>query len=198
MKNKKILYFRHPILENIYIRCKILIYFSSYSTPNRIFLWSGKNLWLINSCLILTVVISILFSIIFCLIIIIIIYFYSGENFNGTELPTIYGDVCVLDSKNRSLGKRRIEAQTAKRSLFVIISFLAFTLPYPLLVIIEKAYKQARYKHWHELQYFLNVMSLLSSALNPLIYGLANRQFRNAFMKIYHRYHRRYILRDYL
>ena len=117
---------------------------------------------------------------------------------NASELPSIYGDVCVLDTKNRERGKRRIEAETAKKSLFVIISFLAFTLPYPLLVTVEKVLCLGYHQSIYELQYCFNIMSLLSAGLNPLVYGLANRQFRNAFRKICHRYYRRYKSRDYL
>ena len=117
---------------------------------------------------------------------------------NGSELPSIYGEVCVLDSKNRSLGKRRIEAETAKKSFFVIVSFLAFTLPYPFLVAVEKFFHLGAHRSIYELQYCFNIMSLFSSGLNPLVYGLANKQFRNAFRKICHRYYRRYKSRDYL
>jgi hypothetical protein len=112
------------------------------------------------------------------------------------EPPT--WQVCVLDSKNRSLGKRRIEAETAKKSFFVIVSFLAFTLPYPLLVAVEKLFHLKHQRVIYELQYCFNTGSLLSSGLNPLVYGLANKQFRSAFRKICHRYYRRYKSRDYL
>lgn len=124
---------------------------------------------------------------------------------NVSELPSIYGEVCVLDSRNRSLGRRKIEAETAKRSFFVIVSFVAFTLPYPLMIIIERILNHTNHQpqpdqksFWFEWEYCLNLMSLLSSAFNPIIYGLANRQFRSAFNKICHRYYRRYKSRDYI
>ena len=117
---------------------------------------------------------------------------------NGSELPSIYGEVCVLDTKNRSLGKRRIEAETAKKSFFVIVSFLAFTLPYPLLVAVEKLFHFGKHRSIYELQYCFNIMSLLSSGLNPLVYGASNQQVRNAFFKIYNRYYRQYRSRDYI
>ena len=129
-----------------------------------------------------------------------ILFFSSrnGTDSNGSELPSIYGEVCVLDTKNRSLGKRKIEAETAKKSFFFIVSFVAFTLPYPFLVTIEMLFNLKYNKTFYEIQYCLNIMSIMSSALNPLVYGLANKQFRNAFRKICHRYYRRYKSRDYL
>lgn len=103
----------------------------------------------------------------------------------------------MLDTRNRSLGKRKIEAETAKKSLFVIASFLAFTTPYPLLVLLESISTFGYDQTIYEIQYCFNVMSLLSAGLNPLVYGLANKQFRNAFTKICNRYYRRYKSRDY-
>lgn len=119
---------------------------------------------------------------------------------SGSELPSIYGDVCVLDSKSRSFGKRKIEVETAKKSFFVILSFLAFTTPYPVSVIVEKVFtfSVSLQQSLFQVQYCFNVVSLLSTGLNPLVYGLANRQFRAAFHKICHRYYRQYKSREHL
>lgn len=115
----------------------------------------------------------------------------SGPTLNS-EMPSIYGDICVLDAKNRSLGKRRIEAETAKRSLFVIASFTLIWLPYPLLVGVEKMSNLFSYTNIYQWQYCGHTISILSAGLNPLLYGLANKQFRNAFCKICRRHYRRY------
>jgi hypothetical protein len=110
----------------------------------------------------------------------------------NSEMPSIFGDICVLDDKNRSLGKRRIEAETAKRSLFVILSFTLICLPYPILVGIEKMFESINYANIYEWQYCAHTLSTLSAGLNPLLYGLANKQFRSAFSRICSRYYRRY------
>ncbi|XP_054168919.1 probable G-protein coupled receptor No18 [Oppia nitens] len=113
-------------------------------------------------------------------------------------MPSIYGEICVMNSKNRSLGRRRVEAQTAKRSLFVIITFTIIWLPYPLLVLIEKLLlitgkpMSHIYESIYEWQYCAHTMSCLSAGLNPLVYGLANKQFRTAFCRICRHYYKRY------
>ncbi|UXI19930.1 nitric oxide synthase 1 [Sarcoptes scabiei] len=118
---------------------------------------------------------------------------------NDSITPSIYGDVCVLDTKNRSLGRRKIEAETAKRSIFVLVSFILFTVPYPLTVLIDIHTKfSIEYATFFEIQYCLNLMTILSAAFNPIVYGLANKQFRMAFQKIYYRYLRQYKSREFI
>lgn len=118
---------------------------------------------------------------------------------NDSITPSIYGDVCVLDTKNRSLGRRKIEAETAKRSIFVLVSFILFTVPYPLTVLIDIHTKfSIEYATFFEIQYCLNLMTILSAAFNPIVYGLANKQFRMAFQKIYFRYLRQYKSREFI
>lgn len=109
-----------------------------------------------------------------------------------SDMPSIFGDICVMNSKNRSLGRRRVEAETAKRSLLVIASFTLICLPYPLLVCIEKAVEWVRYPDIYEWQYCAHTMSALSAGLNPLLYGLANKQLRTAFARICRNYYKRY------
>ena len=99
----------------------------------------------------------------------------------------------MLDSRNRSLGRRRLEAETAKKSLFVILSFFIFTVPYPLTVMLERTSDLFQQKtKLYELQYAFNALNVLSSGLNPLVYGLANQQFRAAFSRTCRLYYRRY------
>jgi hypothetical protein len=110
----------------------------------------------------------------------------------GSDVPSIYGDICVMDSKNRSLGRRRVEAETAKRSLLVMASFIIICLPYPLLVLIEKMINSVNYTEIYQWQYCAHTLSSLSARLNPLLYGLANKQFRTAFCRICRNYYKRY------
>lgn len=109
-----------------------------------------------------------------------------------STMPSIFGEVCVMDPKNRSIGKRRIEAETAKRSLYVIASFTLICLPYPLLVCVQRIVDSKYLLDLYQWQYCAHTMSSLSAGLNPLLYGVANKQFRNAFCRICRKYYKRY------
>ena len=109
-----------------------------------------------------------------------------------SDMPSLYGEVCVMDTKNRSIGRRRVEAETAKRSLYVILSFTIICLPYPLLVLIEKMLNTVNYGDIYQWQYCAHTMSSLSAGLNPLLYGVANKQFRAAFCRLCRQYYKRY------
>ena len=109
-----------------------------------------------------------------------------------SAMPSIFGEICVMDNQNRSIGKRRIEAETAKRSLYVIASFTIICLPYPLLVCVERITSSKHLSDLYQWQYCAHTMSSLSAGLNPLLYGVANKQFRTAFCRICRMYYKRY------
>ena len=48
----------------------------------------------------------------------------------------IAGPFCVRDKRAREMGKRRSEAQTAKRSSYIVLAFLAMWLPLPVVVAV--------------------------------------------------------------
>ena len=99
------------------------------------------------------------------------------------------GAVCVRDSKARELGKRRSEAKTAKKSSYIVLTFLAFWLPLPVSVGVSYYYvdhsMSLNHLQWHlDMQLGAFCVGMITVVTNPIIYGLAIRSFRIAFKKL--------------
>jgi hypothetical protein len=122
--------------------------------------------------------------------------------FNRRRLPSLLrgqiprGAVCIRDAYARVQGKRRSEAMMAKRSSYIVLLFLVMWMPLPILVGFtshhvneeEDPYRIQMYLDLHVCAFCFGA---LSTAANPIIYGLAIRSFRNAFMRLAHKFRRK-------
>ena len=97
------------------------------------------------------------------------------------------------DAKSREIGRRRSEIRTAKRSGFIVLTFLALWLPLPVAVAFSHLYVyrtqvdgyQAKNLQWHlDMQLGAFCVGMLTIVTNPIIYGLAIRTFWRAFKKM--------------
>lgn len=100
-------------------------------------------------------------------------------------------DILTLrDKRVKEIGnKRRTEAKTAKKSSYIVLTFLAIWLPLPIAVGISNYYVHHHNNYVH-LQWYLDFQLLafcfgmLTVVTNPIIYGLAIKSFRVAFVKL--------------
>lgn len=89
----------------------------------------------------------------------------------------------------RELGRRRTEAKTAKRSSYIVLTFLCIWLPLPVAVAVSNYYvnNHERFPHlqWHlDMQLGAFCFGMTTAVTNPIIYGLAIKTFWIAFKKM--------------
>ncbi len=101
--------------------------------------------------------------------------------------PEVSGAICVMNSQNRERGRRRIEAKTAKTAAVVVGIFVVCSLPFPVVTLAtavascnDVALKELVFR---SLSLITMSLAILAMALNPIVYGVANRQLRNEFKK---------------
>ena len=101
----------------------------------------------------------------------------------------VVGSICVMNTANKERGKRRVEAKTAKTSAIVISAFLLCWLPFSIVVVAGRA-RQVRIldnlvvtgmDRWFVVSLSL---AILGAAINPIAYGVFNKQFRNELSKL--------------
>lgn len=108
----------------------------------------------------------------------------AAANNNPPEIevlsPPIFGAVCERSEANRVKGKRKFEAEIAKRLFYIIASFLAIWMPYATLVvaITESNFLIKSKEVTFEVLFCLHILTTLAAALNPIIYMWPNGQFR--------------------
>jgi hypothetical protein len=98
----------------------------------------------------------------------------------------VVGSVCVMSNKNKFKGKRKLEGRTAKRASVIIIVFLVCWLPMPIVYLVTD-HVTNRYgvqKIINGAELFCLCLASLTAALNPVVFGLVNKQWRNEFLKI--------------
>ena len=100
-----------------------------------------------------------------------------------TDRDDVVGAICVMTNKNKENGKRRVEARMAKITAAVITAFLICWLPFPASIFYSYA---GDWNTCSKNSMFLLATSLafLTTVVNPLIYGLMNKQFRNQLVKL--------------
>ncbi|XP_013794537.1 uncharacterized protein LOC106478531 [Limulus polyphemus] len=99
---------------------------------------------------------------------------HSNEN-------SIYQEICLGAKNNCERGKRKMETQTAKRAGYIIASFVLLWLPQPLTTFLENSVF-TDVAHAHNIQMFTVSVATFSAAMNPIVYGLAIKQFRATFI----------------
>ena len=105
----------------------------------------------------------------------------------GRKRPIFYGPICPLNESNRMKGRRKFEAEIAKRLFYIIASFISFWIPYALLVIALTEFRLVILDDCDltfELLFCFHILTTLTSVLNPLIYSLPNNQFRSCFNQL--------------
>ena len=95
--------------------------------------------------------------------------------------------------------KRLSEAKMAQRSSYIILYFLSMWLPLPIIVGISYAILNSDEASFYEslcstllqVQLCSFLTSTMSATFNPIIYGLAIRTFRKAFVRVSRKYWKR-------
>ena len=111
----------------------------------------------------------------------IIFYFYvrifkTVRSHNNNFHPSGSGISCGIDAVN-------VEEVKVARTLFVIVVF--FTLCWaPIVVIDLEDVIRGSWTFPREAYIAYSVLATLSTALNPLIYGVLNRNFRREYLKL--------------
>ncbi|XP_076306280.1 G-protein coupled receptor moody-like [Tachypleus tridentatus] len=77
--------------------------------------------------------------------------------------------------KNRDAKKRKEEWRVTRMVLIIFCSFLVCYLP---ITIVKVADKQAKYPALHIVGY---ILIYISASINPIIYGVTNKQYRQAY-----------------
>ncbi|CAH1783552.1 unnamed protein product [Owenia fusiformis] len=101
-----------------------------------------------------------------------------------TNRAEIVGAICVFNPKNKERGKRKLEASAAKRAFFIICSYILCWLPHPLINFIFMQPTKNNIGIVNNLQMLTICLLLMTVALNPLLYGLINEQFKKEYRKI--------------
>ncbi|XP_054750664.2 tyramine receptor 1-like [Lytechinus pictus] len=96
------------------------------------------------------------------------------------ELSTkICGDVCMMNPRSKERGRRKIEAKTAKRALFIIAAFIICWFPMNIVTYVE-IMKDLPV----EVKILFLSVSFLSAVINPIIYTFINTAYRNEFKRL--------------
>lgn len=93
----------------------------------------------------------------------------------------VVGSVCVFNPKNRERGRRSVEAGTAKRAAYIIIVFSLCWLPLFVVTLLNASSLTVTSLY---MLVFFSCTVLFSSAVNPIVYTVVNRSFRQEFKKI--------------
>ncbi|XP_061187439.1 uncharacterized protein LOC133195571 [Saccostrea echinata] len=103
------------------------------------------------------------------------IFDITGEVNRVSKKETNYsGSVCVMNSKSKELGKRKVEARAAKRIAIMIVLFICLWMPLPLTVLGTRngnpSIAQA------QLLVVTATLGMCSVVVNPLLHSILNRQ----------------------
>ncbi|XP_033889499.3 D(2) dopamine receptor-like [Acipenser ruthenus] len=96
----------------------------------------------------------------------------------------IAGAVCMMPSSNRERTKKKTEGKLAKRSGYIILTFLAFWIPLILSVLINFfIYKNK--STIGEVEIFAMAVTCMTAATDPITYAVVNPQFRSEFKQLH-------------
>ncbi|KAM4609962.1 D(2) dopamine receptor-like [Polymixia lowei] len=98
--------------------------------------------------------------------------------------PEIVGAVCFLTPCARERGKKRMEGKLAQRFGYIIIVFTLFWMPMVVALLMNIISWQETNSFLMELETSAMVLTCVPAAVDPLIYTMVTRQFRNEFSKI--------------
>ncbi|XP_028665891.2 putative tyramine receptor 2 [Erpetoichthys calabaricus] len=98
----------------------------------------------------------------------------------------IVGAVCIMPKGNREKARKRTEGKLAKRSGYIILTFLALWLPLIVLVIFNfiVCHSNTAIQLALEGEIFATAVTCTTSAINPITYAVVNPQFRTEFQQL--------------
>ncbi|KAI4880699.1 hypothetical protein NFI96_018434 [Prochilodus magdalenae] len=104
---------------------------------------------------------------------------------SAPQVEEVVGEVCMMPSfANRDRGNKKKESKLAKRSGYIIFTFLIFWLPLigttVMNVFLDRA-KTPGKNIVQELEVLAVCIACMTSLTNPIIYAAVNPQFRNEF-----------------
>ncbi|XP_051913223.1 D(4) dopamine receptor-like [Hippocampus zosterae] len=101
-------------------------------------------------------------------------------------LPDIVGAVCLRTPGARERGKKQVEGKLAKRVGYIIIAFTIFWLPMVVILLMKRLVARPDTdKLLLEMETSAMVLTCVQAAVDPLIYTLVTRQFRDELSKIF-------------
>ncbi|GFN84544.1 protein cln8 [Plakobranchus ocellatus] len=108
----------------------------------------------------------------------------SAEVPNSLGL-NIEGAVCLMNTKNKEHGRRRVELKAALKVGFLFLNFLLLWTPLPLLVSVFRIREEIECSAAEsDLLGIFSALASLTAAMDPIIYGLLNRQIRSSLFQM--------------
>ncbi|XP_037086811.1 uncharacterized protein LOC119107472 [Pollicipes pollicipes] len=106
----------------------------------------------------------------------------------STRQHRLVGAVCVMNSKARLRGRKKMEGKMAARAVLIIVVFLLFWLPLVVGAVVSEALLTCDFQRWAsplaELQLLALCFCNLSVVANPALYGLMVQQYRTALRQL--------------
>ena len=106
----------------------------------------------------------------------------------STRQNRLAGAVCVMNSKARIRGKKKMEGKMAVRAVLIVVAFLAFWLPLAVCAVVSESLLSTGFGQWAAPLADLQVVTVcfcnLSVVANPVLYGLMVRQYRPALRQL--------------
>jgi hypothetical protein len=102
---------------------------------------------------------------------------------------SIKGALILRDPKAQMRRRERTEVKTAQKSSYIVLLFVLLWLPLPIIVAFTRYYvthgnEHEKVKMMLDFQVCAFCFGTLSATANPVIYGLAIKKFRRAFLKL--------------
>ena len=104
---------------------------------------------------------------------------------SNSVAPHIEGAVCLMNPKNKEIGRRKVELKAALKVGLLFLSFLLLWTPLPVLATVIRVTSEVAQGSTQA--NVLGVFSALASstaAVDPILYGLLNRQIRNSMKQM--------------
>ncbi|XP_043191312.1 uncharacterized protein LOC122371725 [Amphibalanus amphitrite] len=106
----------------------------------------------------------------------------------STRQNRLVGAVCVMNSKARLRGKKKMEGKMAVRAVLIIVAFLLFWLPLVVCAVVSESLLSTDFGRWSALLADLQVVTMcfcnLSVVANPVLYGVMVQQYRTALRQL--------------
>ncbi|RUS78243.1 hypothetical protein EGW08_014012 [Elysia chlorotica] len=105
------------------------------------------------------------------------VHLEKAETVAKSASPNIEGAVCLMNPKNKELGRRRVELKAALKVGLLFLSFLLLWTPLPLLVtVMTVTWGVPKDVDQANLLGVVSALATTTAALDPILYGLLNRQ----------------------
>ncbi|KAK3535276.1 hypothetical protein QTP70_006952 [Hemibagrus guttatus] len=110
----------------------------------------------------------------------------GAQTASAGQTMEVMGEVCMMPSfANKERGSNKKESKLAKRSGYIILTFLVFWMPLIGTVVLNTFLN--RNQIWELIQEFevlVVSISCMTSVTNPIIYAVVNPQFRTEFYSL--------------